>query len=135
MNKTLITSAALALTLGGTAQADDHGIKIGVLLGFTGPIESLTPDMAASAELAMKEVSDSGALLGGKKLLPVRADSTCVDAAAATSAAERLVTADKVAAIYGADCSGVTTAVANNVVVPKGIVMVSPSNPSKSMIR
>ena len=39
-------------------------IKIGIILGFTGPIESLTPAMAASAELAFKEVSDSGALLG-----------------------------------------------------------------------
>ena len=43
--------------------ADD--VKIGVILGFTGPIESLTPDMAAGAELAMKEVNDSGAFMGG----------------------------------------------------------------------
>ena len=42
-------------------------IKMGVILGFTGPIESLTPAMAASAELAFKEASDSGSLLGGKK--------------------------------------------------------------------
>ena len=27
-------------------------IKMGIILGFTGPIESLTPAMAASAELA-----------------------------------------------------------------------------------
>jgi branched-chain amino acid transport system substrate-binding protein len=45
----------------------------------------------------------------------IRADSTCIDAAAATAAAERLVTSDNVAAIMGADCSGVTTAIANNV--------------------
>ncbi len=127
-----IVSAALAATLSGPAQAGEE-IKIGVLLGFTGPIESLTPDMAASAELAMKEISDSGKLLGGKKLVPVRADSTCVDAAAATAAAERLVTAEKVAAIYGADCSGVTTAVVNNVAVPNGIVMVSPSATSPAL--
>ena len=46
---------------------DGHGIKMGIILGFTGPIESLTPAMAASAELAFKEASDSGSLLGGKK--------------------------------------------------------------------
>ena len=40
-------------------------IKMGIILGFTGPIESLTPAMAASAELAFKEASDSGSLLGG----------------------------------------------------------------------
>ena len=48
--------------------ADGHAIKMGIILGFTGPIESLTPAMAASAELAFKEASDSGSLLGGKKL-------------------------------------------------------------------
>lgn len=133
MKKTLIVSAALAVLSSGAAYADSHEIKIGVLLGFTGPIESLTPDMAGSAELAMKEVSESGALLGGKELVPVRADSTCVDAAAATAAAERLITSDKVAAIYGADCSGVTTAVANNVAVPNGVVMISPSATSPAL--
>ena len=54
-------------------------IKMGIILGFTGPIESLTPAMAASAELAFKEASDSGSLLGGEKIKPIRADSTCVD--------------------------------------------------------
>ena len=118
--------AASGLALAPAAKADGD-IKVGVILGFTGPIESLTPDMAASAELAMKEVTDSGKLLGGRALIPVRADSTCVDAAAAQAAAERLVTADSVAAIMGADCSGVTTAIANNTAVPNGVVMVSPS--------
>ena len=62
-------------------------IKMGIILGFTGPIESLTPAMAASAELAFKEASDSGSLLGGATISPMRADSTCVDSAAATAAA------------------------------------------------
>ena len=92
-------------------------IKMGIILGFTGPIESLTPAMAASAELAFKEASDSGSLLGGETITPVRADSTCVDSAAATSAAEGLISGG-VAAIMGADCSGVTGAIASNVAVP-----------------
>jgi branched-chain amino acid transport system substrate-binding protein len=46
--------------------------------------------------LAFKEASDSGQLLGGQKISVVRADSTCIDAAAATAAAERLITSDKV---------------------------------------
>ena len=107
-------------------------IKIGVILGFTGPIESLTPAMAASAELAFKEVSDSGALLGGETITPVRADSTCVDSAAATTAAEGLI-GDGVAAIMGADCSGVTGAIATNVAVPNGVVMISPSATSPGL--
>ena len=42
--------------------------------------------MAASAELAFKEASDSGKLLGGKSIMIERADSTCVDSAATTAA-------------------------------------------------
>ncbi len=133
MNKIVIAAAAVIIVAAGSATALAEDIKIGVILGFTGPIESLTPGMAQSAELAMKEASDSGLLLGGKQVLPVRADSTCVDSAAATAAAERLITADRVAAIMGADCSGVTTAIANNVAIPNGVVMVSPSATSPAL--
>jgi len=125
--------AGTGLTSSSDTKADDHKIKVGVILGFTGPIESLTPGMAASAELAMKEVSDSGNLLGGKTIVSVRADSTCIDAAAATAAAERLITSDGVAAIMGADCSGVTTAIANNTAIPNGVVMISPSATSPAL--
>jgi len=130
MKKLLLATAATAL-MAGVASADD--VKIGVILGFTGPIESLTPQMADGAELAMKEVSDSGKLLGGMTVTPVRADSTCVDAGAATAAAERLITSDGVAAIMGADCSGVTGAILSNVAVPNGIVMISPSATSPAL--
>ncbi len=113
--------------------ANGEEIKLGVLLGFTGPIESLTPPMARGAEQAIQEVSESGALLGGSTVTAVRGDSTCIDAAAATAAAERLVTSDKVSAIVGADCSGVTSAVLQNVARPNGIVMISPSATSPSL--
>ncbi|WP_420546796.1 ABC transporter substrate-binding protein [Curvivirga sp.] len=126
--KKLLMSGVTALALAaGAASAQAEDIKVGVILGFTGPIESLTPDMAGGAEMAFAEASESGKLLGGSTVSSVRADSTCVDAAAATAAAERLITSDKVAAIMGADCSGVTTAVANNTAVPNGVVMISPS--------
>ncbi|WP_415277934.1 ABC transporter substrate-binding protein [Candidatus Pelagibacter sp. Uisw_094] len=107
-------------------------IKMGIILGFTGPIESLTPAMAASAELAFKEASESGSLLGGANISVIRADSTCVDSAAATAAAEGVI-AQGVAAIMGADCSGVTGAIASNVAVPNGVVMISPSATSPGL--
>jgi len=129
MKKLLIASTLLALSV--PVAAED--IKVGVILGFTGPIESLTPAMASGAELALTEASKSGSLLGGKAVVPVRGDSTCIDAAAASSVAERLITSDGVAAIMGADCSGVTTAIANNVAVPNGVVMVSPSATSPAL--
>ncbi|MCB1754634.1 MAG: ABC transporter substrate-binding protein [Gammaproteobacteria bacterium] len=131
MNKTLLAGLC-SLALAATAEAD---INVGILLGFTGPIESLAPGMADGAELAFAEVSESGKLLTGDKINVVRADSTCIDAAAASASAERMITADKVVAILGAACSGTTTAVANNVAVPKGIPMVSPSATSPALSR
>ena len=129
MKNLLIASAMLALS----APVVAEDVKVGVILGFTGPIESLTPEMASGAELALAEASNSGNFLGGKTIVSVRGDSTCIDAAAASSVAERLITADGVAAIMGADCSGVTTAIANNVAIPNGVVMVSPSATSPAL--
>ena len=130
MKKLLLATTILA-GLTGAAFADGHEVKMGVILGFTGPIESLTPDMAAAAELAMSETA--GQVLDGKTVISVRGDSTCTDSAAATAAAERLITSDGVVGIMGADCSGVTTAIANNVGVPNGVVMVSPSATSPAL--
>ncbi len=132
--KKLLTATAATALLAGSAMADGHSeIKIGVILGFTGPIESLTPSMADAAELAMKEVSDSGKLLGGAKVTSVRGDSTCIDAGAATAAAERLIAAEGVVGIMGADCSGVTGAILSNVALANGTVMISPSATSPGL--
>jgi branched-chain amino acid transport system substrate-binding protein len=131
MKKLLMASTAAALMAATSGHAEE--VKIGVILGFTGPLESITPHMGAGAELAMKEVTDSGALLDGLTVTPVRADSTCIDAGAATAAAERLITSDGVKGIMGADCSGVTGAILQNVAVPNGIVMISPSATSPGL--
>ena len=131
--KKLITAMFILVSCFTTKSfSDGHAIKMGIILGFTGPIESLTPAMAASAELAFKEASDSGSLLGGKSISVERAESTCVDSAAATTAAEGLISGG-VVAIMGADCSGVTGAIATNVAVPNGVVMISPSATSPGL--
>ena len=130
MKKLLIATTASAL-IAGAVSAED--IKLGIVFGFTGPIESLTQPMASAAEMAMKEVTDSGALLGGSTVTGVRADSTCIDSAAAVSATERLVTSDKVNGIVGGDCSGVTGAMLQNVARPNGVVMISPSATSPAL--
>jgi branched-chain amino acid transport system substrate-binding protein len=130
MKRLLLASAALALGAGSAAAEE---IKLGILLGFTGPIESLTPSMAAAAELAMKEVTDSGKLLGGATVTSVRGDTGCIDAGMATASAERVITADGVKGIIGGDCSGVTGSILSNVAVPNGIVMISPSATSPAL--
>lgn len=108
-------------------------IPIGIFMGFTGPIESTVADMAPGAELAIQEVNDAGGILEDFAVVGVRGDTTCIDSAVATATAERLITADGVKAIVGGDCSGVTTAALQNVALPNGIVMISPSATSPAL--
>ena len=128
----MIKFIATLLTFFAFSTSHAKTVNVGIILGFTGPIESLTPDMAAGAELAFSEASNSGKLLNGSTINVIRADSTCIDSAAATSAAEGLVS-QGVTAIMGADCSGVTGAVLSNVAVPNGIPMISPSATSPAL--
>ena len=115
----------------GVAAADP--VNIGIILGSTGPLESITPDMGASAELALKEAA-TGQAPRRHHPDPVRADFDLHrrrrrdhggDASSSPS--------ENVAAIVGADCSGVTTAIANNVAIPNGVVMISPSATSPAL--
>ena len=133
MNEKLLTLCLSALMSTGLSAEINEPIKVGIILGYSGPVESLAIEMSASAELAFKEASDSGILLGGRTIKAIRGDSTCVDAAVAVAAAERLVSVEKVAAIMGAGCSGAATAIANSVAIPNGVVMVSPSATSPAL--
>jgi branched-chain amino acid transport system substrate-binding protein len=129
MKKILLASAALAL--GAPLAHAQETANVGVIMGFTGPLETITPHMAAGAEAAMEEANESGLL--PVRLNPVRADSTCIDAAAATTAAERLVTSENVVAIVGADCSGASIAIVNSAAAPNGVPMISPSSTSPAL--
>lgn len=131
--KKLLVSAAVAASVCASGAASAEDIKLGVFLGLTGPIESLVAQMAPAAEAAIAEVSDSGKFMDGSKVTAVRADTTCIDSAAATAAIERLITSEKVSGVIGGDCSGVTTAALTNVAVPNGMVMVSPSATSPAL--
>jgi branched-chain amino acid transport system substrate-binding protein len=130
MKKLLLATAASAL-MAGAASAED--VKIGILIGFTGPIESLTGHMANAAEEAMAEVNASGKAMNGWNFVPARGDSTCGDSAAGTAAGERLVTAEGIKGMVGGDCSGVTGAILQNVARPNGMVMISPSATSPAL--
>ena len=130
MKKLMLATAAIALGAGG-AFAED--VKIGLSLGFTGPLESMSPNMAKGAEMAIEEANASGKFLNGSKVTAARADNTCADAAAAVAAVERLVTAETVNGIMGGMCSGETIASLERVGVPNGMVMISPSATSPAL--
>jgi len=131
MKKLLLATAATAL-VAGPALAQEN-VKIGIALGFTGPLESLAPPMEAGAQMAAQEISETGAFLGGSTVETVSGDSTCIDAGAATAVGERLITSDGVKGIVGAMCSGATGAILQNVALPNGVVMISPSATSPAL--
>ncbi|MEM8958242.1 MAG: ABC transporter substrate-binding protein [Pseudomonadota bacterium] len=130
--KTLLAATALGSLAVSAAFAQDQDVKIGISLGFTGPLESLAPPMEGGARLAIEEVNDSGLLLGGATVTAVSGDSTCIDAGAATATGERLV-GEGVKGIMGAMCSGATGAVLSNVALPNGVAMISPSATSPAL--
>lgn len=129
--KNLLLATAAGALMAGAAGAEE--IKLGISLGFTGPLESMAPDMQRGAELAMKEISDSGLLLDGSTVVAVTGDSTCIDAAAATATVERLIASEGVKGIVGGMCSGETIASLENVAKANGIVMISPSATSPAL--
>ncbi|MXQ07178.1 ABC transporter substrate-binding protein [Alphaproteobacteria bacterium GH1-50] len=134
MKKFLLATAATALTTG-AALAGSHSepVKIGVILGFSGPLESLAGPIGDAADVAVAEINAAGGILEGRSVEVVRGDGTCADAAAGTAAAERLVTSDGIVGMVGAMCSGTTGAILQAVSIPNGIVQISPSATSPGL--
>jgi len=129
--KMLVLGAVLAAGLPGATLADD--VKIGILGGLTGPIESLVPPIIDSSKLAATHINAQGGILGGQTLVTPVGDTTCADATAAANAADRLVNSEDVLAIAGALCSGATISAANNAAIPGNVVMISPASTSPAI--
>lgn len=126
----IATAASLAFTAVGCHPQE---IKIGIILGFTGPPASVTPAMGDAAEMAIKEVDDSGLLLGGASVTGVRGDSTCINDNAAVAVTKHQITVEGINGIVGGDCSGVTLAMLANAAMPHDMVMISPSATSPAL--
>ena len=131
MKNYLKTTAGILLSA--TMVTAPHAdVTIGELQGFTGPLESMIGAMSGGANLAVTEANASGNFLQGT-INVVQGDSVCVDAAVAIAQAEKMVNEDNVMAIMGPNCSGNTIAVINSVIVPNGIVSISPSATSPAI--
>jgi len=131
MRNYLKTTVGIALSLGMTT-ATIANVSIGSLQGYTGPLESLIGDIHDGTMLAATEANASGAYIHGTISVP-QGDSKCIDADAAIAEAERLINDENVIGIVGPNCSGVTTAVINNVTAPMGVVNISPSATSPAL--
>lgn len=106
-----------------TAQAQD--VKIGLLFDVTGPIANFIPPMQDAAKLAIDEINAGGGILKGK-LVGVYGDTTG-NAQGAVDAASKLVNVENVAAIVGPLMSGTTMPAASSVLIPAGILEISPT--------
>ena len=117
------------------SNAESHKeIKVGILLGFTGVVESLTPSMADSAELAFNEISNDEELTKQIKFKLQRADTGCNNKKFAKNSATQLIN-NGIVAIIGAACPNITMEIAKNILVPKKIIMISPADPSNELIK
>ena len=108
-------------------------VKVGILLGFTGAVESLTPSMAESAELAFNEVTKNEDSVKDINFKILKADTSCNDVNFAKKAATKLIK-DGVSAIIGAACPNITKEVAKEISIPKKILMISPADSSNELI-
>ncbi len=108
-------------------------IKVGILLGFTGAIENVTPSMADAVNLAFDEIAgDNDSNLGIKFVLQ-RADTTCSDINISKAAAKNLINSG-VTAIIGAACPGITKEIAKDITTPNKILLISPADNSNELL-
>ena len=113
---------------------NQNEVKVGILLGFTGVVESLTPSMADSAELAFNEISNDEELSKLIKFKIQRADTSCSNKNLAKDSATKLI-GEGVTAIIGAACPDLTMEIAKNILIPKKILMISPADASNELIQ
>ena len=118
------------LLIGLTALPATAQVKVGILMGFSGPLASLAPAIEAGALLAVDQANAAGGLFG-KPIQTVSRD-TQLQPAAGRDAAAKLIELDRVPAIVGALSSGVTTA-ATSVTIPGQVVMISPSSTAPTL--
>lgn len=105
----LLRAFAATLLVGAGASSFAEDIKIGFPGPISGPASFLGQQMKWGAEQAVEDINKRGGVLG-RKISFVMQDSQCRPADA-VSAAEKLISQDKVDFLLGDLCSGATMAV------------------------
>lgn len=118
---------ALALAASPGAGAQSGPVIIGTLMSLTGDLAPYGVPIQNATILAVEDINAQGGVLGGRLLVAAHRDDG-TSQQMGVDAANKLVNIDGVAAIVGALSSGVTTAVAESVAIPSGVVMVSPAS-------
>lgn len=119
MKKRKVLLLFFVLSVFVSANALGQDLEVGTLLPITGALKESGPNVRNGVILAAKQMT-----MAGFDVSLSHADSQ-TSAPAAIEAAEKLVKEDKVAAIIGAEASGVTSAVAEMVAGPNDVLMLS----------
>ena len=116
----------ISLTLEEKVSFAPPGLRIGLLLPFTGSLSEFGVAMQKGADLAALQINASGGVRG----LPITlvAADTQTDPTAGVNAAQSLVDDYSVNAIVGAASSGVTIPVAEQVTIPNQVLLISPAS-------
>lgn len=122
--RALITTALVATIVSTSVAAED--VKVGALMGITGPLANFIPPILNAAKLAEADVNAGGGILGGGKFTLVVSDGQAA-AQPSVDAASKLVNLENVAAIMGGLSSGATVAAANAVSIPNKVLQLSPT--------
>ena len=104
-------------------------INIGIFLGFSGLVETLTPSMADSIELPFKEIVSLENFFNNMKFKLSRVDSGCTDTEKTNNEIDGL-SKKKLIAIIGGACPGISKLVLSKFNLPNKIVMISPADSS-----
>ena len=132
--KILLSVIYISIFISKSHAENQNEVKVGILLGFSGVVESLTPSMADSAELAFNEISNDVDLSKKIKFKIQRADTSCSNKNVAKDSATKLIK-EGVTAIIGAACPELTMEIAKNILIPKKILMISPADASNELIQ
>ena len=101
-------------------------ITIGLVLGFTGPTESIVPSMTSSAELAISEANTSDIFLNAEeKINLIKIDTMCDKSK--IKSVNKIINENNIVAIIGAACPGISEGILLGSANEKNVPMISPS--------
>ncbi len=127
--KHLALATSILTVLGGTALA--QGAKVGALIPLTGGLQTYGESSLNGLQLAIDEANAAGGVLDGD--IEVVVGDTQTKAQPAIDAANKLVTVDGVAAVFGALASGNTIPVATTVTSVEGVPQISNASTAPSI--
>ena len=126
MRKKIFSYLFLFCFIVNQAEIKANEITIGIVLGFTGPIESIVPSMVSSVELAISEANSSNIFLNAEeKINSIKIDTMCDKSK--IKSVNKKISENNIIAIIGAACPGISEGILLGSVNEKNIPMISPS--------